>query len=442
MRKTLALALVFCVALLGLVANSRIPPVTATAQAQEYFSDEWLSPKQLDNLLAPIALYPDPLLAQVLVAATFVDQVDEAARWMRVYNDPGAIDNQPWDVSVKAVAHYPSVLYMMNDRIDWTIALGQAYVNQSTDVMASVQRLRAMAYSAGNLASTPQQEVIVEREYIYIVPFQPRVIYVPAYDPSIVYVRRSFYFDPYPATVITFGPAFPIGAWLNRDCDWGRRRIYYHGWQGRGWIARSRPVIHVTNVYVHNNHTNIQINRNIVRRRVNYAKLNGYASVHRDVNYNHPGRGNRGGPGEPNAGSKIIRRDAGISGPWSDTRRGRPPFEQQAGREEKLPPTREKKSPQAPEKKSSPAKMRPQLTPPSPPADTARPAPQPPPRDRRPIHITSAGNRISDPRATSEAGQVRRAPVHQPAPSPPAKALKQQGERSERWERRALQKQS
>jgi hypothetical protein len=444
MRKMLALSLVIYVvaldALLGSVASSRIPLLAVTAQAQEYYSEERFSAEQLDNLLAPIALYPDPLLAQVLVAATFVDQLDEAAQWMRAYNDPGAIDHQPWDISVKAVAHYPSVLYMMSDRIDWTTALGQAYVNQSTDVMASVQRLRAMAHSAGNLASNQQQEVIVEREHIHIVPYQPRMIYVPAYDPNIVYVRRSSYFGPYPATVMTFGPAFPIGAWLNRDCDWGRRRIYYHGWQGRGWIARSRPTIHVTNVYVNNNHTNIRINRNVVRRRVNYFHFNRHTSVPREVNTNNLDRRNRSGSDNPNAGDKNIRGGVAESSQRPDAYRGRWPVGQRArrqeksssAREEKSPRTREEPRPQAREEKSPPAKMPAQPPAPSPSPEAARPALQPPRDLRQPSHGASSGNRSSDARATSERKQVTREQTHQPAPSPPAKAPKQPVDRSER----------
>ncbi|MGA2436405.1 MAG: DUF3300 domain-containing protein, partial [Bryobacteraceae bacterium] len=112
-------------------------------RGQDGTDNGFFSPDQLDNLAAPVALYPDPLLAQVLLAATFPDQIDEAARFVRANPDPYAIDSQYWDVSVKAVAHYPTVLYMMADKLDWTTALGQAYANQSADVMASVQRLRA-----------------------------------------------------------------------------------------------------------------------------------------------------------------------------------------------------------------------------------------------------------------------------------------------------------
>src|SRR5580700_5758158 len=98
-------------------------------QAQDDAAYQPFSPDQLDNLLAPVALYPDPILAQVLLAATFPDQVDEAARFCRGGANPDDIDTQPWDVSVKAIAHYPTVLYMMADGLDWTTAVGQAYVN-------------------------------------------------------------------------------------------------------------------------------------------------------------------------------------------------------------------------------------------------------------------------------------------------------------------------
>jgi len=128
-------------------------------------------------------------LAQMLPAATFLDQIDEAARYVRAYGQDG-VDDQPWDVSVKAVAHYPAVLDMMADKMDWTTALGQAYVNQSTDVMESVQRLRAMANAQGNLVSTPEQEVIVEPGYYAIWPANPQCLYVPFYDPMVIFFQN------------------------------------------------------------------------------------------------------------------------------------------------------------------------------------------------------------------------------------------------------------
>src|ERR1700722_17180748 len=258
---------------------------------QDYYQNngyENYSPDQLDNLLAPIALYPDPLLAQVLPAATFVDQIDEASRYVRSYGQNG-VDDQDWDVSVKAVAHYPAVLDMMADKIDWTTALGQAYVNQSTDVMISVQRLRRLASDQGNLVTNQQQQVIVQPSYIQIWPAQPQYAYVPVYNPAYVYYRRA---SP-GAFFITFGTGFIIGAWLNRDCDWGGRRVYYTGWNGGGWIGRSRGYVHIHNtVYVNNRYTNITINRTVVNRRVNYTNMNRYNSIHRNVNYNNLTRNN------------------------------------------------------------------------------------------------------------------------------------------------------
>ena len=252
-------------------------------QASDYY--EPYAPEQLDNLLAPIALYPDPLLAQVLVAATFPDEIQDAAPWVRVHN-PDSIDYQPWDVSVKAVAHYPTVLSMLNDRLDWTTALGQAYVYQSTDIMMSVQRLRNMAYSQGNLVPTPQQQVVVDRGYIQIVPAQPRVIFVPAYDPGVIYVRRvyrpGFGFDGF----FNFGTGFVIGSWLNYDMDWGTHRVVYNSWDERGgWRGRSRPYVHITNVYVNNRYENVNVNRNVVDRHVDYDNVRRYNSVHHDVSY-------------------------------------------------------------------------------------------------------------------------------------------------------------
>jgi len=224
--------------------------------------DTLYSAEELDDLLAPIALYPDPLIAQILPAATFVDQIDDAARYVRQYGKAARIEDQPWDVSVKAIAHYPNVLFMMDKKYDWTVSLGQAYIEQEQDVMDAIQRLRAEARRAGNLISTPQQQVVVEEEYIRIYPAEPQVIYVPEYDPLLVYMV-----GPYPAYgFISFGIGFTIGTWLNRDCDWHRHRVYYHGWQGGGWISRARPHVHVRNsVYINNSYTVINTNRRVLQ---------------------------------------------------------------------------------------------------------------------------------------------------------------------------------
>ena len=290
MRRTITLCLLSC-----LIGNVTLAARAATRRGNTIdipnamVPEGGLSAEQMDNLLAPIALYPDPLLAQVLPASTFVDQIDQAARWLRSNNNnPAKIDSQKWDVSVKSVGHYPQVVYMMSDKLDWTTALGQAYVNQSTDVLTSVQRLRARAKAAGYLVTTPQQTVIVEKEVIKVVPAQPQVIYVPTYNPQVVYVQPS---GPSTGTVvaaaaISFGVGLAIGAWLNNDCNWHTHTVYYHGWHGSGWITTSSHYVHVNSVYVNHRYSTVHVNSAVVTRNVNYNNINHYNSVNRNVNYN------------------------------------------------------------------------------------------------------------------------------------------------------------
>lgn len=238
--------------------SAQNPPPDGVEQA----NDAAFTVDELDELLAPIALYPDPLLAQILPAATFADQVDLAARYVTQYGPSARIDDQPWDVSVKAVAHYPGVLSMMDQRYDWTVSLGQAYINQPQDVMDAIQRLRAEAEANGNLGSTPEQQVVDAGGVISIDPAAPDMIYVPQYDPLAVYEET-----PEPGSgFITFGTGFIIGAWLNRDCDWHGRRIYYHGWQGGGWIGRARLHIRGGNsIYIDNRYRTIAVNKGALR---------------------------------------------------------------------------------------------------------------------------------------------------------------------------------
>jgi hypothetical protein len=175
------------------------------------------SAAELDTMLAPIALYPDPLLAQLLPAATLPEQVVLADRYLREGGDVNQVDAQPWDNSLKALARYPATLRMLDDNLAWTTDLGQAFLNQPGDVMDSVQRLRAQARAMGNLISTPQQTVLVDNGIIEIVPAAPQVIYVPVYQPDVVYVRPP----PAPGRLyVSFGAGLVVGAWLNHDCDW------------------------------------------------------------------------------------------------------------------------------------------------------------------------------------------------------------------------------
>lgn len=287
MRSSVKLPFAFAALLLLPGATALAQDVTTQPAAPVTYSAE-----ELDNLLAPIALYPDPILAQVLVAATFSDQLQVAADFVREHGTAN-IDDQPWDVSVRAVAHYPPVLNMMVERPDWTVALGQAYAAQSTDVMESVQHLRQMAQEQGNLASTPQQTVQENGSNIVIVPAQPRIIYVPTYDPSVIFFRHIGYLGAWPA-YWSFGIGFPIGGWLTYDCDWYNYAVYYDGWMGGGWRIASRPFIRLTVAYVSPRYARVRINRNVLYRPVNYFGLRGYNTIHRTANFEGRARDRRG----------------------------------------------------------------------------------------------------------------------------------------------------
>ena len=225
------------------------------------------TPEQLQRLVAPIALYPDSLVAQVLAASTFPDEVVEADRWVQAHPDlkgealGQAVDQQPWDPSVKALAAFPSVLGNMDKNLSWTSSLGDAYYNQQQDVMDAVQVMRHKAEQTGNLKSTPQQLVKEEGPDIDIDPAQPDVVYVPAYNPWLVYgypVAAWPGWYPYPGIwfggpYLSFGPGFGIGwfggygwGWGHWGFDWHNHyAIYNHG----RYFSRSRTFYNRSNFY-------------------------------------------------------------------------------------------------------------------------------------------------------------------------------------------------
>ncbi len=201
-----------------------------------------LAPDQLEDLVAPIALYPDPLLSQILVAATYPLELVQASQWLaRNQGLTGAAltqaaQSQNWDPSIQALVVFPNVVKQLNQDITWTTNLGNAFLSQQADVMDAVQRMRAKAQSAGKLASTPQQTVTSMPPadgpgppIIEIQPADPQVIYVPTYDPFYVwgpplyYPYASWY---YPPAYFGFGVGVPIGFYFG--VGWG-------GWGGWGW---------------------------------------------------------------------------------------------------------------------------------------------------------------------------------------------------------------
>lgn len=279
--------------LLGALVVS--PGCASLAQDPDPYRPVAYSAEELDNLVAPVALYPDALLAQILVAATFPDQIDEASRYVRERGTRN-IENQGWDISVKAVAYYPPVLNMMARDEDWTVALGQAYASQSGDVMDAVQRLREMAREQGNLVTTREHVVTEDRGRIIIVPANPQVIYVPTYDPAIVYVRPIFSFG-FHTGYFSFGIGFPIGSWLVYEPDWWGiygHRVYYAGWYDDGWRYRARRYFTVYPVYYRPRYSIVNINVNIFSRRVNYINLDRrHRYVRRTVVFERHDRGGR-----------------------------------------------------------------------------------------------------------------------------------------------------
>jgi hypothetical protein len=222
-----------------------------------------LNARELQDLVAPIALYPDPLVAEILAASTFPDQAAVAANWLQENNVFAgqalmrAVNDQSWDVSVKALTMVPSVLDNMARNLTWTSALGEACHNQPSEVMAAVQALRAQAKGKGNLQSGPQIKVTqVSPDIIVIESTNPRMAYVPQYDPSVVY-GVTYVTPGYTATETVAGPVRGVlnGAW---NTDWrGGRVLYNHSdfygnsaWKGRddksaenrGYAARAeRP---------------------------------------------------------------------------------------------------------------------------------------------------------------------------------------------------------
>jgi hypothetical protein len=236
LRQSFVVGLAFIITGAGAVLSAQEGPPASAPQV----STPLLSPQQIDNLVAPIALYPDPLLTQVMVAATYPLEVVEAQQWLHANSSlkgealMKAAQQQPWDASVQAMVAFPDVLAKLNQDVGWTNALGNAFLAQQGDVMRAVQQMRASAMSNGKLSSTPQQTVTTQTQNgqptIIIQPSDPQVIYVPTYDPSYVWGPPLWGAYPslgYPGFGFGWGPGINLslcfGGW-----GWG-------GWGGWGW---------------------------------------------------------------------------------------------------------------------------------------------------------------------------------------------------------------
>jgi Protein of unknown function (DUF3300) len=248
------------------------------------------SPQELQQLVAPIALYPDALVAQVLAASTYPTEIVEADRWVQAHSQlkgeelAKEVDKQNWDPSVKAVAQFPSVLENMDKNLSWTSSLGEAYANQQQDVTDAVQAMRQQARKAGHLNSNEQEKVTTQGNTVVIEPANPQVVYVPAYDPWLVYGAPIVAYPgwyPVPGIFwggvgLSFGIGFGIGFFGGFGWGWGH---WGYDWRGHGaiynhnhYVSHSRTIINRTTV----NRTTI--NRNSVNH-------NNFNNSHGNVNH-------------------------------------------------------------------------------------------------------------------------------------------------------------
>lgn len=219
----------------GLIQTSLVVPAAHAQSAQQSNN---LSMAQLQSLVAPIALYPDALLSQMLMAATYPLEVAEADNWLKNNSRlsksqlEDALKNQTWDNSVKSLVSFPNALNMMGSKLDWTQKLGDAYLAQPKEVMQAVQALRAKAKQAGNLKSSEQITVSADpQSNIIIQPANPQVIYVPTYNPTVVYGAWPYpAYPPYPVYnpawgLMSFGVGLAVGAALWSTPHWGSGSI-------------------------------------------------------------------------------------------------------------------------------------------------------------------------------------------------------------------------
>jgi len=351
----------------------------AGAQESEPAEAAALSEGELDQLLAPIALYPDDLLAQVLMASTYPLEVVQARRWVEENELEGdamaeALEIKNWDPSVKSLVNFPEVLEAMDGKLDWTQKLGNAFLAQQEDVMASVQRLRKLAKDEGNLEDTEQQKIETEGDTIVIVPADPEVVYVPIYNTTVVYgtwrypAWPPYYWYPprYPRpTLYGFTAGVAVGfawgyAWGR--CSWGRS----------------------SHVHVDINR-NININRNIDRERYkrNFERGTGGALRGGQGQWQHNPQHRRGVAYGDRATAQRFNRGPAEGARSRDAYRGRVQPQQQPSRATPRPtPTRQPAS-----------------------GNRAGPTPRPSPGDRA----------APSPRPSQGTRQARPQPSRQPA---------------------------
>ena len=301
--RSIAMAALALLMLSSLGAAAQTPAAPAAPSAQ------LLKPAELDQLVAPIALYPDPLLAQVLMASAYPLDIVQAERWLEANKNlkgdqlKAAVDKQPWDDSIKSLVATPDVLQTMSSKLDWTQKLGDAVVAQQADVMDAMQRLRGKAQANNKLQSTKEQTVTVQqiqnRQVIAIEPTDPNEVYVPYYDPGVVY--GDWPYSDYPpeywpapgyigagllATGVAFGAGYALGRWTGGNywgggVNWGNGNINI-GRPGGGGATNWRPRV---------DHRQGVGNRGNRAQQLNFRGSGGQQVIK-------PGGGNRGNGGQ------------------------------------------------------------------------------------------------------------------------------------------------
>ncbi len=236
------------------------PPWVVSQGTQGTEEAKTFKQEELDQMLAPIALYPDDLLTQLLIASTYPLEIVQAARWAKQNKNlkgdklAEALEKEDWDPSVKSILNFPEVLDRMNENLQWTQKLGDAFLAQEKQVMDTIQMLRKKAQEAGNLKDNPQQKVVVEKETIVIQSSNPEVIYVPSYNPVVVY--GGWWWPAYPPPP-PFFPVFPFptpyaygamafGAGLALGAAWG------YAWGHANWHGGNVNINHYQNINVNN----------------------------------------------------------------------------------------------------------------------------------------------------------------------------------------------
>ncbi|MBV8867195.1 MAG: DUF3300 domain-containing protein [Acidobacteriaceae bacterium] len=343
-------------------------PAPATSDSGSPTAPAPMTASELQALVAPIALYPDALVAQILGAATYPDQVAVANYWVgQNKNLTGtaltqAVDKQTWDASVKALTQFPAVLDNLAKNLSWTSSLGQAFHNQQSDVMAAIQTLRAQAKAAGNLKSTPQITVQEPQpQTIVIQPANPQVVYVPQYNPAVIYgtpyVTPGYSTGALVATgLLSFGAGIAIGSmmsggwgWNSWGCNWHGGVVvynhnnfygnsawhggYYNGGYHNGYNNYNRNGYNNYNRNGNNNYNRNVNNRNISGNTVNINKGANSFNKQSAQNFSasHPSASNswaqhnNGGKSDAFSGISGHSGGFGDSGGWSsraDSSRG------------------------------------------------------------------------------------------------------------------------